>query len=190
MGPGAPLQARPIDMGLPSGTQWANCNVGAEKPSDSGLYFSWGNIEGHAEGSGYDFNQDVYDATPAAAITENLSLSQDAARAYLGDPWQMPTADEFKELYDNCTCVWTTLNGVNGRLFTSNVNGNTLFIPAAGYYDGTTLGNRGSNGDYWSTTYGSATNARNLYFDNSYVNPQNSFSRRYGFTVRAVIKPM
>lgn len=177
-------------MGLPSGIQWANCNVGAEKVSDPGLYFSWGNTEGHAEGSGYNFSQDVYDATPAAAITANLSLSQDAARANLGAPWRMPTDAEFQELYDNCTCVWTTLNGVNGRLFTSNVNGNTLFFPAAGYYEGTSLGSRGSSGSYWSSSYFSATGARLLDFNSSNVNPQYNSSRRYGFSVRAVLPPL
>lgn len=187
MGPGAPLQARPIDMGLPSGLQWSNCNVGAEKPSDPGLYFSWGNIEGHAEGDGYDFSQEVYETTPAAAISANLSLSQDAARAVLGAPWRMPTADEFQELCDNCTYVWTTLNGVTGYLFTSNVNGNTLFLPAAGVYDGTTLVNRGSNGVYWSSTFYSDADARVLSFSSSIVNPRSNYPRRSGFSVRAVL---
>lgn len=189
MGPGAPLQARPVDMGLPSGLQWANCNVGARRPSDLGLYFSWGNTDGHAEESGYHFSQAVYDTTPAAAITANLSLSQDAARANLGEPWRMPTAAEFQELYDNCTSVWTTLNGVNGRLFTSNVNGNTLFFPAAGNYDDTSLRRRGSYGYYWSSTYDSDTRARILYFNSSEVDPQYNGSRRNGFSVRAVYSP-
>lgn len=165
---------------------WAKANIVSAKPEGIGLYFSWGNTDGHAEGSGYDFSQDVYDTTPAAAITDNLSLSQDAARANLGTPWRMPTAAEFQELFDNCTNVWTTLNGVNGRLFTSNVNGNTLFFPAAGDYNGTSLNGRGSYGYYWSSTYISATSARVLRFDNSDVNPQDDFSRRLGFSVRAV----
>lgn len=177
-------------MGLPSGTQWANCNVGAEKPSDSGDYFSWGNIQGHAEGSGYDFSQEVYDASPAASIDADLSISQDAARANLGGTWRMPTSEEFKELTDNCTSVWTTQNGVNGILFTSNVNGNTLFLPAAGIYDGESLGSRGLRGLYWSSTYNSATKARYMYFDNSSVDPQGSTTRRYGFPVRAVLPPL
>ena len=175
-----------VDMGLPSGLLWAKCNIGANAPEGYGHYFSWGNTDAHAEGSGYDFSQAVYDTTPAAAITANLSLSQDAARANLGAPWRMPTAAEFQELYDNCTCVWTTLNGVNGRLFTSNVNGNTLFFPAAGYYNGTSLSSRGSHGYYWSSTYYSATNARYLVFNSSNVNPQNYSYRRSGFSVRAV----
>ena len=175
-----------VDMGLPSGLLWAKCNIGANAPEGYGHYFSWGNTDAHAEGSGYDFSQAVYDTTPAAAITANLSLSQDAARANLGAPWRMPTSAEFQELYDNCTCVWTTLNGVNGRLFTSNVNGNTLFFPAAGYYNGTALDLRGSNGYCWSSTYYSATGARFLNFNSSGVNPQDYYGRRYGFSVRAV----
>lgn len=177
-------------MGLPSGLQWANFNVGAGNPEEPGLYFSWGNIIGHKEGEGYDFSQDVYDSTPAADIATDLSLDQDAAQAYLGSRWRMPTDEEFQELYDNCTSVWTTLNGVNGRLFTSNVNGNTLFLPAAGYYDGTPLKSRGSYGFYWSSTYYSATGARSMAFDSSVVNPQNGSGRRLGYPVRAVLPPL
>lgn len=162
--------------------------MGAVNKEDSGLYFSWGNTEGHTEGSGYDFSQAVYDTTPAAGITTDLSLSQDAARANLGVAWRMPTAAEFKELYDNCTSVWTTMNGVAGRLFTSNVNGNTLFFPAAGLYNGTSLNYREESGLYWSSTYNSATNARYLFFNSSSVVPQsNYYARRDGFSVRAVL---
>ena len=175
-------------MGLPSGVQWANCNIGAEKPSDYGLYFSWGNTEGHAEGSGYDFSQAVYDQTPAASIETDLSLEQDAARVNLGSPWRMPSAAEFQELYENCTSVWTTLKGVNGFLFTSNVNGNTLFFPAAGDHDGTSHKHRGTSGFYWSSTYVSASNARVMSFNSSGVGPQASNVRRYGFCIRGVIQ--
>lgn len=178
-----------VDLGLPSGLLWASRNVGARTPEEAGLYFSWGNLDGHAEGSGYNFSQDVYDATPAAAITTNLSLSQDAARANLGAPWRMPTAAEFQELYNNCTSEWTTINGVNGRLFTSNVNGKTLFFPAAGYFYGKSLYNRGSFGYYWSSSYYSAAYARLLDFDSASVNPQYSYYRRSGYSVRAVADP-
>lgn len=178
-----------IDLGLPSGLLWRSYNLGANSPEEAGDYFSWGNTEGHAEGSGYDFSQAVYDTTPAAAITDNLSLSQDAARANLGAPWRMPTAAEFQELYDNCTCVWATLNGVVGRLFTSNVNGNTLFFPAAGRYLGTSLDSHGSRGSYWSSTHLSAASARDLLFSSSDVVPQDYSNRRNGFSVRAVMNP-
>ena len=98
----------------------------------------------------------------------------------------MPTAADFQELYDNCTSVWTTLNGVNGRLFTSNVNGHTLFFPAAGGYDGTTLYTRGSRGHYFSSTIDSGTYAKVLLFRSSQVEPQSYDDRRLGFTIRAV----
>lgn len=176
-------------MGLPSGVQWASCNVGAERPSDLGLYFSWGNVEGHRIDEGYDFSQDEYDTTPAAAITADLSLSEDAARANLGVPWRMPSANEFQELNDNCTSIWTTMDGVHGLLFTSNVNGNTLFLPAAGYYNGTSLNDRSSYGDYWSSTYNSLQGARRLRFSNESIDPQGSIYRYLGFSVRAVLQP-
>lgn len=178
-----------------AGIKWAKGNIvedgnGGYKVGDEteyGCYFSWGNTEAHAEGSGYDFSQAVYDETPAAAITTDLSLSQDAARATLGTPWRMPTAAEFQALYDACTYEWTTLNGVDGILLTSKANGVTLFFPASGYYNGTSLSDRESRGHYWSSTYDSSTNARNLYFNSSNVNPQSNDDRRYGFSVRAVL---
>lgn len=175
-----------VDLGLPSGLLWARANLGATVPESYGTYFSWGNTEGHPAGAGYNFSQIVYNATPAAAIAEDLSLEHDAARVNLGTPWRMPTTDEFKELIDNCSSIWTTLNGVYGRLFTSNVNGNTLFFPAAGCYEGTALQDRGSRGFYWSSTYISSTSARNLSFNSSSVNPQISNVRSDGFSVRAV----
>lgn len=174
-------------MGLPSGLQWASCNVGAERPSDSGLYFSWGNIVGHRVEEGYVFSQDVYSSTPAASIDADLSLDQDAARANLGTQWRMPTAAEFQELYDNCTTVWTTQNGIDGILFTSNVNGNALFFPAAGYFSGTSLNDRGSLGFLWSSTYYSETSARSLYFHSLGVTPSGIYGRYRGHPVRAVM---
>lgn len=154
-----------------------------------GLYFSWGNIEGHPEGSGYDFSQEVYDNTPGATIAADLTLEQDAARASLGAPWRMPTADEFQELIDNCSSVVFTLNGVNGLLFTSNLNGATLFFPSAGYYNGTSLNQSGSSGFYWTTVFNSATNASAFRFSGSDINSRGNHHRSLGFPVRAVMDP-
>lgn len=173
-------------MGLPSGLQWASCNVGAEKLNDPGLYFSWGNIEGHSEDEGYNFSQVVYDSTPAADIATDLSLSQDAARVNLGTLWRMPTSNEIQELFDNCTSLWTALDDVYGLLLTSNVNGNKLFLPAAGYFDGMSLRLFETGGNYWSSTYLSASNARRLDFNSSSIEPQFNSNRRFGFTIRAV----
>lgn len=175
-----------VDLGLPSGVKWAKANLGASLPESPGIYFSWGNTEGHPSGSGYDFSQEVYDTTPAAAITEDLSIEQDAARAILGAPWRMPTDAEFQELFDNCAHEWTTVNGMYGILFTSNVNGKTLFFPAAGLFDGTSLNRRGSYGYYWSSTFYSATQAVSMRFETAEIHIPNYGSRRVGYTVRAV----
>lgn len=160
--------------------------MGATVPESAGLYFSWGNTDGHPAGADYDFSEEKYNSTPGAAITEDLTLNHDAARVNLGAPWRMPTISEVQELCDNCTCVWTTLNGVNGRLFTSNINGNKLFIPAAGVCNNKSLNARGTNGYYWSSTYYTDTNAHNMTFNNTIVNPANVSWRAAGFTVRAV----
>ena len=81
------------------------------------------------------------------------------------------------------------MDGVYGRLFTSNVNGNKIFFPAAGRFDGESLGYRGLYGLYWSSTYISELNAGYLNFGSSDVIPQGSNGRRFGFSVRAVIQP-
>lgn len=161
-------------------------NVGASAPEEVGLFFNWGNSPGHAEGSGYEFTQEVYGETPGAAIDANLTLEEDMARQSMGSPWRLPTAAEFQELNDNCTSVWTTQNGVTGYLFTSNVNGNSIFLPAAGYYDGTSLEESGAEGCYWSSTYIDTRDASYLDFTEDGIIPQNRVPRFSGFPVRAV----
>lgn len=175
-----------VDLGLPSGLKWAKYNLGANIPESYGIYFSWGNLDGHPAGSAYNFSQGTYNQTPAASISSDLSLSQDAARAILGAPWRMPTSAEFQELIDNCSSEWTTLKGINGRLFTSNVNGKTLFLPAAGLYIGASVNNRGSGGDYWASTLNSETTARRLGFTSTGVTNQGGNDRYFGFSIRAV----
>ncbi len=177
-----------VDLALPSGLLWCEHNIGATAPYEHGLYFSWGNFEGHAEGSGYDFSDAVYAQTAGAALTGNIPVNNtyDMARHNMGAPCRLPTSGEFQELYNNCDSEWTDEDGVTGRRFTSRINGNSIFFPASGYYNGTSLGSRGSSGYYWSSTWDSETNARNLYFNSTGVSPQISNGRRYGVTVRAV----
>ena len=177
-----------VDLALPSGLLWCEHNVGAATPYEHGLYFSWGNVIGHAEGSGYDFSDAVYAETPGAALTGNIPVNNtyDAARHNMGAPSRLPTIGEFQELYNNCDSEWTDENGVAGCRFTSRINGNSIFFPASGYYNGTSLHDRGSGGGYWSSSYSSATYAHYLGFNSSLVNPAGSSSRRYGFTARAV----
>ena len=177
-----------VDLALPSGLLWCEHNVGATTPYEHGLYFSWGNVIGHAEGSGYDFSEAVYAETPGAALTGNIPVNgtYDLVRHNMGAPCRMPTVGEFQELNNNCDSEWTDEDGVAGHRFTSRINGNSVFFPASGNYNGTTLNNRGSYGRYWSSSYFSATNAYDLGFDSSNVNPASHSYRRYGFTARAI----
>ena len=178
-----------VDLALPSGLLWADKNIGASTPYEHGLYFSWGNVTGHAEGSGYDFSDAVYAETDGAALTGNIPVNNtyDMARHNLGSPCRLPTVGEFQELNSNCTSEWTDEDGVAGRRFTSNINGNSIFFPASGFYHGTTLDYRGSYGFYWSSSYISEAFAYYLYFNSSGVNPADNYGdRRYGFSVRAV----
>ena len=177
-----------VDLALPSGLLWCEHNVGASTPYEHGLYFSWGNVEGHAEGSGYDFSDAVYAETPGAALTGNVPVNgtYDLVRHNMGAPCRLPTVGEFQELNSNCTSEWTDEDGVAGRRFTSRINGNSIFFPASGNYNGTTLYSRGSSGYYWSSSYNSATYAYGLGFSSSNVLPAYDSGRRLGFTARAV----
>lgn len=174
-----------VDLGLPSGTKWADRNIGALNPEDTGLYFSWGNTVGHEAGKDYDFEED-YDNTPGSELNGDIDLEHDAARVNLGEPWKMPTKEQFKELVDNCESEVTTLNGYLGRRFTSKINGNSIFLPFAGYISGTSLDYRGSYGLYWSSSLDSQTNGYYLCFNSSNVYPADYSNRFYGFSVRAV----
>ena len=179
-----PKEITAVDLGLPSGTLWADRNIGAKSPEDFGLYFSWGNVEGHAIGSGCDF--DEYNDTQGHDVGGELDTEHDAARFNLGEPWMMPTKEQFQELVDNCTSEWCCENGYVGRRFTSKINGNSVFFPAAGLGNGTSVNNVGSNGYYWSSSWDSADGAYNMNFDSSSVYPQNDNYRYLGFSVRAV----
>ena len=107
-----------------------------------------------------------------------LPASADAATVNWGSNWRMPTKAEFEELDSNCTVTWSTQNGVNGRLFTSNINGNSIFLPAAGYRYDSELHSAGWYGDYWSSSLSSSSNAWDLDFDSSSCSVDSSY--RYG----------
>ena len=189
-----------IDLGLPSGTLWADRNVGASSPEDYGAFFSWGNVEpkyptrknmdwGHDDDGFkgvYSFNEEEYKKTEGYKLKGDIDLAHDAARINMGEPWQMPTSEQFQELYDNCTWERKTVNGVNGYLVTSKINGNSIFFACSGGGDGSSWGNRGSSGNYWSASFDSAVSARGLYFGSGGVNPQGSSNRYDGFAVRPV----
>ena len=194
-------QAGFVDLGLPSGKKWAignlvkdsqgNYSIGEE--TDWGTYVSWGNIIGHNEGEGYDFSDANYNSTPGHSVAANIpsnDASHDIALAKLGTPWHLPTKEDFQELYDNTDSEWVNDyngTGVAGRKFMKKSDHSIyVFFPASGYYSGTSLNDRGAYGYYWSSSFRSATNAYDLYFNSSSVSPQYYDNRRYGLTVRPV----
>ena len=148
----------------------------------------WGETEGHAKDSGYEFTSANYTAKGLNAISKNLTLAQDAANVRLGGDWRMPTKMEFQELYNNTNVTWTTINGVNGRKFTNKSDDSKyIFMPAAGVYNGSSLRYWGSYGHYWSSTFYDSSRACYFRFDASDQYTGN-YSRCCGSSVRAVCK--
>ena len=203
----APAGAEAVDLGLPSGTKWANMNVGASKSEDYGLYFAWGETVGYGSDTndGRSFNWTSYkwcngsEDTMTKYCTDSsygtvdnktvLDLEDDAAYVNWGSSWRMPTVTEIQELLDNTTSEWTTQNGIKGCKFTSKTNGNSIFLPAAGFRGGADLTFQTSCGYYWSSSlHESYPNpARGLYFNlvGAYAG---SGHRYYGRTVRPVLR--
>ena len=176
-----------VDLGLPSGTKWATCNVGANSPEEYGDYFAWGETapKDYYDWSTY-FDSDYNKYNNNGGLTELLP-EDDAATKNWGSPWHMPTFEQIEELLDNCTREWTTQGGVNGILVTGP-NGSTIFLPAAGYRWHDELGYAGIFGEYWSSSLGPGYNAYVLVFDSGYWDwSHGSSGHRYlGQSVRAV----
>ncbi len=198
----APASAEAVDLGLPSGLKWANMNVGASKPEDYGDYFAWGETttkdiyswESYKWCNGssrtlkkYCSNSEYGGYNGFTDSKTVLDIEDDAARANWGGDWRMPTNADFEELIANTTNEWTTQNGVNGYKFTSKTNGNSIFLPAAGYRWSDGLDLVGLHGDYWSSSLGeSYTNlACYLYFGSEVVGTNNG-GRDSGTSVRPV----
>lgn len=178
-----------VDLGLPSGLKWATCNIGATSPEQAGLYFAWGETTGYTadqvKNGERAFNDKSYKAKD---ISTNLTLEQDAAHVNLGGNWRMPTKDEFRELIENCDASWISSymgKGVAGKLFTSKVNGNSVFFPAAGRYYNSSVGSVGSNGVYWSASWDSSSDAWGLGFYSGNQSVGYDY-RYYGQSVRGV----
>ena len=123
-----------VDLGLPSGTKWATCNIGASKPEDNGYFYAWGETE--VKDSYTQNNYAHYDVTTNSYINIGSDIAgtqYDVAHVKWRGEWVMPSEDQFDELCDYCTKEWITLNGVNGRRFTGK-NGNSIFLPAGEYW--------------------------------------------------------
>ncbi len=191
-----------VDLGLPSGTLWATCNVGADSPEEYGDYFAWGETEpkevynlrtykwcngSESTLTKYCIHSDFgYDGFTDGKT--ELDPEDDAAYVNCGPSWRMPSMEQQKELIEQSAWTWTTSNGVNGCLVTGP-NGNTLFLPAAGHREYST-GLAGLFGYYWSRTLYSnlSTNGNELVFkDNLYS--IGHYYRYDGHAVRAVRMP-
>lgn len=130
-----------IDLGLPSGTKWACCNLKATKPEENGSYFAWGEIEEkNVFGPlNYKYWSDIngngeYELKEEIDIGSDIAgTSYDVVHMNWGGPWRMPSMEQFTELAKNTTRVWTTQNGVSGNKFVSE-SGGIIFLPAAGGY--------------------------------------------------------
>ena len=181
-----------IDLGL--SVKWATCNVGASSAGDYGGYYAWGETEtksSYAWDNCFDCLDSTGDSWGTYKIGGKTSIiptsDHDTARENWGGSWRMPTNAEFEELCNKCEWTWTSQGGHNGYLVTSKTNGNSIFLPAAGWRGGTVRYSEGENGNYWSSTLCSSYSGstRYLYFHSSYHGTNNNF-RSYGLSIRPV----
>lgn len=203
-----------VDLGLPSGTLWAACNIGANSPEEYGDYFAWGETEGYnsgkdnfdwstykwCEGSGTTLtkycNNSDYGYNGFTDGKTELDLEDDAAYVNWGPAWRMPSLEQFEELINSSytTTVGTIQNGVRGYKITSKTTGNSIFLPAAGFHNGSSYNGPGSYGDYWvrtplsSSGYGDTVPSQTfeLWFTSYQTIKPSSTTRDYGRSIRPV----
>lgn len=189
-----------VDLGLPSGTLWADRNVGADSPEAYGDYFAWGetttkdtyNWSTYKWCQGSSDTQTKYCTNSYYGTVDNkttLDLEDDAAYVNMGEEWRMPTDAEQIELRDKCTWIWTSQNGTNGYKVTGP-NSNSIFLPAAGYRDNSGLNNAGFTGYCWSSSLvveSHQYSAWCLIYISSIRNVDYG-NRLYGISVRAVVR--
>ncbi len=179
-------KAEAVDLGL--STKWASWNVGASAPEEYGDYYAWGETETkssyteesylyYKNGSYIDLGADI------------CGTSYDVAHVKWGEEWCMPTEKEFQELIDKCTWQWTSINGVAGHKVTG-LNGNSIFLPASGYYYGEEVQYCGEDGYFWSCIAHEKDEGDSylLGFAIDGYLKMSSFHRYEGFTIRPVTK--
>ena len=186
-----------VDLGLPSGLLWATCNVGADTPLDYGDYFAWGETQPkdsyywgnyqYCNGSSNTLTKYCFNSNYGYnGFTDDLTIllpEDDAATANWGGDWRMPTKEEFMELFNNTTVTWTG----NGERFTSS-NGNSIFLPAAGFFNYSSHLYTGSKGFYWSSSLDNtgSTGGSKFQFDSYGAYGMTRNDRYYGLSVRPV----
>ena len=170
-----------VDLGLPSGLKWATCNVGASSPEEYGDYYAWGEVETK---SSYTVENSVTYGKSISDISGNPSY--DVARKKWGSSWRLPTMDEFEEL--QYKCKWKRITQGSKECYkVIGPNGNSIFLPAAGFCCGSKLYKAGKFGYYWSSSpHESYDNyAYYSYFLSSYFRGKSIYSY-YGHSVRPV----
>ena len=190
-----------VDLDLPSGLKWAKCNVGAISETDYGDYFMWGSTKPNTadecawEHAPFNDGNTSYNADAINSVKDTvcpngiLAKEYDAASQIMGGDWRMPTEAEIQELIDNTDSEWVTINGINGRRFTSRIDTSKyIFIPASGDRPCSWLGGQGRICLVWSSSLdiASPNKAWDLYFSSVYVHSDNYY-RRGGFAVRGVM---
>lgn len=187
-----------VDLGLPSGLRWAKCNIGADTEEGYGLFFQWGATEGYTDAShstwatapfnngSSDYNESYF-ASVSGTVCPNgvLAPQYDAANVNMGGNWRMPTAAECKELLDNTTNEYTTVNGVKGRRFTGS-NGNSIFIPVSGFAQDGLVYSQNELGRVWTSSLNDGTIAYALGIYSQTCKVDNYYSRKVGYSVRPV----
>lgn len=191
------FKAEAVDLGLPSGLKWATCNVGASSPEEYGDYFAWGETEPKTNyiWSTYRWCNCTYTTITKYCVSSiygtvdsktTLDPEDDVAHVKWGGAWRMPTDAEQDELRKICSWSWTTQNGVKGYTVTG-LNGNSIFLPAAGYRYDDNLDRAGGAGYYWSSSLfmRESIGAYSLQMEESFLGWSNS-SRSSGRPVRPI----
>jgi len=187
---GPPASVEAIDLGFPSGTKWANMNVGATKPEEYGGYYAWGETEEKGIYSEETWHDDEgLRMTNYPSSYRGIAYSNfDVAHIRWGNTWHLPTYDQLRELIDNCNALWTTLNGVYGYELTSKLNGKKLFLPAAGHKIFNGLKNEGKECSYLQSANSGWGNSESGSYIYPFLAIHSTGNAYYGRTVRAVME--
>lgn len=146
-----------VDLGLPSGTLWANMNIGANTNYDYGDYFAWGETSKKSS-----YTEENYEHYGMAIGDYSGQQRFDAATSIWGGGWRTPTHDEISELDRYCTTMIIQL--IDKQVCKiQGTNGKYIYMPLAGYYNGESFIEGGIKGHYWSSTPYSGTEAIDLY---------------------------
>ena len=188
-----------VDLGL--SVKWASFNLGASSPEEYGQYYAWGETvpkdkytwetykwcEGNYKRLLKYCSDSSYGSNGYCDFKTVLDLNDDAAHVALEGNWRIPTSEEWMELLHNCTRTWTTENNVNGQRYTSNINGNSIFLPAAGERHDS-LSGAGGSGMYWSSWLQTSITYSAIFlgFHSGGLYHLTYYDRYYGFSIRPV----